>query len=1093
MLIACLMASCSEPPMPKVLVFSKTAGFRHASIPAGIAAIQQLGMEHHFSVDTTEDAAAFREENLKQYAAVIFLNTTGDVLGHYQQADFERYIQAGGGYVGIHAAADTEYQWPWYGKLAGGYFDGHPDSPNVRAAELEVVYPSHPATSMLPERWAREDEWYNYKALNPDVQVLLNLDESTYEGGTNGSHHPIALFHEYDGGRAFYTGGGHTEAAYAEPLFLQHLAGGIQYAIGENRLDYSLARTARVPEQNRFQKTVLASNLFEPMEIDLLPDGRILLIERRGGIKMYDPERGALDSIGHLPVHTEHEDGLMGLAVDPAYEDNHWIYLCYSPVGEEAVQQVSRFVFAQDSVHWLSEQVILKIPVQREECCHSAGSLEFGPDGNLFISVGDNTNPFESEGYAPIDERPGRAPFDAQRTAANTNDLRGKILRITPQPDGSYTIPEGNLFPEGTPGTRPEIYVMGCRNPFRFSIDARTGYLYWGDVGPDAGVGREQRGPKGIDEINQAREAGFFGWPYLRGNLQAYHDFDFASNLAGPQFSAQQPVNESPNNTGLRELPPVQPSMIWYSYDKSKEFPWVGVGGKNPMAGPVYYAEQYENEDKYPDYFNGKLFVYEWMRDWIFVLTLDEDGRFVQADPFLSEQGDFANPMDMLFGPDGQLYVLEYGEQWFTQNADARLSRIAYIKGNRKPAARIEAAALQGAVPLKASFSAAASYDPDRDPLQFDWQVDGQAFSGESLSYTFEQPGTYTVQLKATDPDGNTSEASVAVMAGNEPPQVNWSIAGNRSFYWDGRTVAYEVAAKDKEDGQVPAAQLKVSVDYLAEGYDLAAIAQGHQQASSLQPAGLALIEGSDCKACHAKDKKINGPSYLQVAEKYAGDPKAPAVLARRIREGSSGVWGETAMSAHPQLTEAEASHMVAYILSLAAAHSNSLPAKGQYTTDQHLGKAEKGRYVFMASYTDRPRNGQPAITRQEKVQLRYHRMPAAAFDEGTPTLMRQEGSVGEIYDGDHMAFRSVDLAQVNGISLEASTEQGRFAGGEAEVRTGSPSGPLLGRMPLPESGKATLPIAPAPGLQDVYLVFRAAEGSSWQIARLDAVTFEVR
>ena len=199
-----------------MLVFSKTAGFRHSSIEPGIEAIVRLGQQNGFQVDTTENADNFTEENLQQYAAVVFLNTTGDVLNYYQQADFERYIQAGGGYVGIHAAADTEYHWRWYGKLVGAYFNGHPNNPNVRNARMEVLDKNHQATSMLGDEWVRDDEWYNYKSINPDINVLINLDESSYEGGTNGENHPIAWYHDYDGGRVFYTGLGHTNESFSE-------------------------------------------------------------------------------------------------------------------------------------------------------------------------------------------------------------------------------------------------------------------------------------------------------------------------------------------------------------------------------------------------------------------------------------------------------------------------------------------------------------------------------------------------------------------------------------------------------------------------------------------------------------------------------------------------------------------------------------------------------------------------------------------------------------------------------------------------------------------------------------------------------------
>jgi type 1 glutamine amidotransferase len=214
----------------KVLAFSKTAGYRHKSIPNGHKALRQLGEQNGFEVVSTEDATLFTEKNLAQYKVIIFLSTTGDVLNDAQQAAFENYIRSGGGYVGIHAASDTEYDWPWYGKMAGAYFDSHP---KIQEAVVRVKNHDHPACKGIPADWKRTDEWYNFKSLNDGVNVLMMLDETTYEGGKNGAYHPIAWYHEYEGGRAFYTGMGHTAGSYSEPLFLQHVLGGILYAAGK--------------------------------------------------------------------------------------------------------------------------------------------------------------------------------------------------------------------------------------------------------------------------------------------------------------------------------------------------------------------------------------------------------------------------------------------------------------------------------------------------------------------------------------------------------------------------------------------------------------------------------------------------------------------------------------------------------------------------------------------------------------------------------------------------------------------------------------------------------------------------------------------
>jgi type 1 glutamine amidotransferase len=230
--VACNVTQ-TNPCRGKILVFSKTGAFRHQSIPAAKAAFRKLAMEHNVAADFTEDARVFTDANLAQYDAVVFLLTSGEILDDSQQAAFEHYIQSGGGYVGIHSASDTEYDWPWYGGLVGAYFDRIHGHSGVVQATVHVIDHNNPSTMMLPSLWVRSDEWYNF-ATNPQgsVHVLMTVDERTYKGGVMGAEHPIAWYHEYDGGRAWYTGMGHTSESYSEPLFLAHIWGGIIYAMG---------------------------------------------------------------------------------------------------------------------------------------------------------------------------------------------------------------------------------------------------------------------------------------------------------------------------------------------------------------------------------------------------------------------------------------------------------------------------------------------------------------------------------------------------------------------------------------------------------------------------------------------------------------------------------------------------------------------------------------------------------------------------------------------------------------------------------------------------------------------------------------------
>ncbi|MBY0477482.1 MAG: ThuA domain-containing protein [Chitinophagaceae bacterium] len=222
------IASATSKQKKKILVFSKTVKFRHTSIEKGKAALMLMGKENNFLVDTTENAAYFTAKKLKQYDAVVFLSTTGDVLNNEQQAAFEAFIRSGKGFVGIHAAADTEYDWPWYGRMVGAYFSNHPKQ---QKAKLTVTNDQHPSTKHLPKTWERFDEWYNYKNRNADVKVLLTIDESSYEGGKEGAYHPMAWFHSFEGGRVFYTALGHTDESYKEEAFLKHLLGGIKYVL----------------------------------------------------------------------------------------------------------------------------------------------------------------------------------------------------------------------------------------------------------------------------------------------------------------------------------------------------------------------------------------------------------------------------------------------------------------------------------------------------------------------------------------------------------------------------------------------------------------------------------------------------------------------------------------------------------------------------------------------------------------------------------------------------------------------------------------------------------------------------------------------
>jgi cytochrome c len=1064
---------------PRVLVFSKSKGWQHGSIPAANAAIFKLGSENGFGVDTTQDAAMFTDDNLKKYHAVVFANTTRNVLNAKQQAAFERYIQAGGGFVGIHSAADTEYEWPWYGKLLGAYFSSHPSNPGVRKATIVVSDTSHPSTKGLPVTWERTDEWYNYKNIYAGIKVLASLDENTYEGGTNGSNHPISWYHEFDGGRSFYTGGGHEISSFTEPLFLQHLLGGLRYAMGDGRLDYSKSYSVEVPEENRFVKTVLVNDLNTPMELAVSDEGEVFFTEfQTANLMMYDTKSGKTKLVHQFDVATKGGTGLIGVTLDPKFSSNRFIYLYYSPPSEKepTIFHLSRFKVKDDfTLDTLSEKILLKVPVQHNSGAHHGGSLAWDKDGNLYLSTGDSSSPFPANGYAPIDERPGAEFFslDAQRSSANTNDLKGKILRIHPEPDGSYTIPKGNLFPPRTDSTLPEIFVMGCRNPYRIAVNPETNTLYWGEIGPDAGRDSIQ-GPRGYDEFNQAKQAGNYGWPLFVGNNQAYAKWDFATNTAGPKFDAASPVNNSPNNTGLKKLPPAVSAMIWYPYASSDEFPELGQGGRSAMAGSFYsFDEKAGSTTKFPSYYDGALFVFDWMRNWVMALRFDGNEKLLKSEPFMVANGDFRRPIDLAFGKDGVMYMLEYGSVYGADNEDARLVKIEYNQGNRAPKANatiVDSSAvaslaakvfltsenksypklkeIAGPLPLQVKFTAQGSADPDDDDeISYEWNFENNASAKEANPvHTFNTAGSYKVVLKVSDQNGLTGTDTVLVRAGNAPPVVEIVTSSNKSFYWPGEVFQYTVSVNDVEDGD-QSAKAGVYFNYNKNAGSLSNDAQllaakSNINADNPHP-GAALIASNDCKACHVVKGKSVGPDYLSIAERYKAQNGALAKLTSKVIAGGGGNWGtEHVMSAHPQLSPLDVNEMVKYILSLADAQVQVKPIAVKGNINLNLAKDDdlKGLYTLIAAYTDKGANGIAPISGAEVLSLRSAKVKPVQAD-AHPGFSRFGNNVGSGSHKSHILLKNIDLNTIRQISFELKTGNKE---GQIEVRMDSYAGPVI-------------------------------------------------
>ena len=882
-------------------------------------------------------------------------------------------------------------------------------------------------------------------------------------------------------------------------------------------LALSPTRSFAQEDQDRFQKIVLSQGLNEPMELAVLPDRRVLLIERVGGIKMYDPRSETTELLLTMNVHYGHEDGLLGLTLDPNFVQNSWLYLFYSPADDEPRQRVSRFTFTGSTIDLNSEKVLIEIPTQRVECCHSAGSLAFGPNGNLFIAVGDNTNPHNPGYYNSVDEREGRAYWDAQRTSGNSQDLRGKILRITPQDDGSYTIPEGNLFAADGEEGRPEIYVMGCRNPYRIGVDQKTGAVFWGDVGQNT-IDNPARGPISYDEFNMATEAGFFGWPYFAGDNGAYADFDFETEEIGPFADPNAPINDSPNNTGTQTLPPAQPALIWYSYGESEEFAHLKTGGKSPIGGPTYYSDlypiQYDTSNpapwidaylqagntldfpdrSFPSSYDGKLFIAEWMRDWVNMVSFDENGALSEIEPFMPNET-FSHPIELEFGPDGALYMLEYGPFWFAQHPEAKLVRIDYVRGNRPPVARIEASQTVGAAPLTVDFSAGSSYDLDEDALSFKWQFDGSHTSDRvDASHTFEQAGVYTVTLTATDAEGSTTVDQI-IMVGNDMPEIALAIEGNQSFYWPDQSIGYEIQVEDLEDGSLASGSIAeedvvVTIGATDMSPDITMLAQDHASAvDTYIPRGLKLINDSGCKACHAVAEASVGPSYTEIAEEYdGGDSGIIESLVEKVIAGGSGKWGDRVMSAHPQLAHEDVAEMVQFILTLAEP-----PSAERMPTAGNLKPKSTDELYFNVTYRDKGGDQIESLTAQSQFVLRNARVAAVRSDGYNQASKFNSEDVRFLASGGYITFENIDLTNISGITTYLSLYK---VSATLEARSGGVDGELLGSVHLDPTytenravgatvggsnfREFTMPLDGASGRHDVYLVFKVNEGENY-------------
>ncbi len=508
------------------------------------------------------------------------------------------------------------------------------------------------------------------------------------------------------------------------------------------------------------------------------------------------------------------------------------------------------------------------------------------------------------------------------------------------------------------------------------------------------------------------------------------------------------------------------------------------------MAGPVYYTDLYPDSTRLPDYYNGKFIIYEWMRGWMKAVTMLPNGDFDKMEPF-APGVKMNSVIDMEVGPDGKIYLLEYGTGWFTKNPDAGLARIDYIAGNRPPVVSgVSVDRTSGLLPFTVRLKAEAS-DPEKGKITYEWDL-GNGEKKETtdpvLEYTYTKIGDYTISVVAKDDQGATAKSEgVSVYAGNSEPVVSIALkGGNKSFYLPGAPIAYQVNVRDNDTSPIDPANLYVAVDYI-QGYDKSATPMGHQQGSAAV-SGRQLTQTLDCKSCHKEADKSIGPAFLLVAQKYQNDPKAANYLAQKIVKGGSGVWGDVAMSAHPSLSGGDVNQIVTYILSLGnqAALKKSLPQTGLIVPP--ASQPPNTAMVISASYTDKGGNNIKALTGKTAVSLRG----SSVSFTGSEKL---KGFAPYKYNGRQVmifpakdgwvALDSVDLTGVRMIGLVCGWQTAPKGSLDFEARLDGPDGKLLGKGTMPpvskkgqQSGIASIPIRPVTDgtMHAVYIRYSAKE-----------------
>jgi PKD repeat protein/type 1 glutamine amidotransferase len=1117
----------AAPPDYRVLVFWGGAE-KSATTQAGFRAIQQLGQDNNFAVEATDDPARFVDHQLSRFRAVVFLNTAGDPLDTAQKDAFERYFRNGGGFVGIGSAIETGPEWDFLTEILGTRATSKTE---VQAGTIKVADRVHDASKDLPEYWTRTDAWYNFETnVRGESHVLATVvervdDLGSFEeqpwggsltgitGGTMGFDHPVAWCKDWQGGRSFYTALGNTTASYNETDLRTHLGGAIVWAAGQSDPVYSDCGATVLAN---YQQTKISAppNLSEPIGFDVLPDDRVIQTDRRGGVRLHDPESNTTTVLAQIPVYMASEDGMYGPAIDNDFESNGWVYLYYSPptvedvklsTGEIVTQttptanapntgtspavwdpwvgyfQLSRFKFIDATettpahLDTASEQEILRVPVNRGACCHVAGDIDFDTDNNLWLVTGDDTpaGGGGSGGFGPFNDQLTatglfNAPHvDARRSSLNTNDLRGKILRVTVEDGdigpaeantlgGAYTVPAGNLFSVGEEKTRPEIYAMGFRNPFRIQVDEND-VAYITDYSPDSQTPQNFRGPAGTGRVMVVREPSNYGWPLCYKTDLPYYRWNFVTSQPlddPPQVHECDNPQQGPQNTsrwnleggptvepGLENGPPITNPEVWYSFTPENRavnplgtpcfeyyngsgttncprlFPEFGTGGVGPHGAARYnYDPGNPDPTKLPPYYDEAVFFGEFTRDMLREIRLDSEGRVFKINslfncgpltpqqvPQTSNPFECDNPMDMQFDEDGHFYLLTYGDGFFNINNDAGMYRWDYVKGQRAPIAVLSATPTNGPAPLTVEFSSEGSRDPDpADSIRFEWDFDGNG-TIDSVDpepvFTYTTPGQYTARLTVFDSTGKSAGANTTITVGNTAPTVTIDTPVEGGLFAFGETIPFTVTVTDPEDGAIDCNRVEVT-------FVLAHDEHGHAE------------------------------------DTVSGCSGALATIADDASHGGN-VWG-----------------------------------------------------VISASYTDLGgAGGVPALTTVEQSNVRQKRQEVefALEQSGTNVATTNDPAGGgqhrgSLSNGDWIALNGpFNLLNIDSLTFRAASTSTQVPAGNpmaaVEVHLDAVDGPILTTATLTSTGDAatwqsqTVPITDPGGLHKVYLVFQSISG----------------